>query len=55
MADCEVTERCIFFNDRMTNMPSMEDVYKKQLLQRQLERMRPVHGLHATRQGSCAW
>lgn len=29
MADCELIEKCIFFNDQMPNMPSTAAVYKK--------------------------
>ncbi|HZV81114.1 MAG TPA: hypothetical protein VFF53_02990 [Geobacteraceae bacterium] len=29
MANCELTEKCIFFNDQMPNMPSTAAVYKK--------------------------
>lgn len=29
MANCELLEHCIFFNDHMANMPSTSDVYKK--------------------------
>ena len=29
MSDCKYIEGCIFFNDRMANMPSMADMYKK--------------------------
>ncbi len=28
MAHCELTEKCIFFNDRMAEMPAMADIYK---------------------------
>ena len=28
MADCELLPKCIFFNDKMTNMPGMADLYK---------------------------
>jgi len=28
MADCELTETCIFFNDKMADMPVMADIYK---------------------------
>jgi hypothetical protein len=29
VADCALIETCIFFNDRMANMPSMAGMYKK--------------------------
>ncbi|MDA3936564.1 MAG: hypothetical protein PF636_06840 [Actinomycetota bacterium] len=29
MESCELTEGCIFFNDKMTDMPSMANMYKK--------------------------
>jgi hypothetical protein len=29
MAQCELTEKCIFFNDKMANMPAMADIYKQ--------------------------
>ena len=29
MKTCELTEKCIFFNDQMANMPSTATVYKK--------------------------
>ena len=29
MASCELVEACIFFNDKMTNMPSTAAVIKK--------------------------
>jgi hypothetical protein len=29
MADCECLGGCIFFNDRMANMPALADVMKK--------------------------
>lgn len=29
MAQCELIENCIFFNDQMPNMPSTSAVYKK--------------------------
>jgi hypothetical protein len=29
MANCELLQACIFFNDHMANMPSTADVYKK--------------------------
>jgi len=29
MANCELIETCIFFNDQMPNMPSTAAVYKK--------------------------
>ncbi|PKQ15346.1 MAG: hypothetical protein CVT67_09930 [Actinobacteria bacterium HGW-Actinobacteria-7] len=29
MADCELIEKCIFFNDKMSDMPTMADLYKK--------------------------
>ncbi|MBI5546496.1 MAG: hypothetical protein HY901_21660 [Deltaproteobacteria bacterium] len=28
MPDCEFTERCPFFNDRMANMPTIANFYK---------------------------
>lgn len=28
MANCALTETCIFFNDKMADMPSMADMYK---------------------------
>lgn len=30
MAECECLKGCPFFNDRMSNMPSLANVYKKQ-------------------------
>lgn len=29
MADCQLIEKCIFFNDKMGDMPSMASIYKK--------------------------
>ena len=29
MADCELLESCIFFNEKMENMPTTMEVYKK--------------------------
>lgn len=29
MANCELLEMCIFFNNHMANMPSTSDVFKK--------------------------
>jgi len=29
MAECELTEGCIFFNDKMQSMPSMANMYKQ--------------------------
>ncbi len=28
MADCKLIETCIFFNDKMAEMPTMADMYK---------------------------
>ncbi len=28
MADCALIETCIFFNDKMADMPAMADMYK---------------------------
>ncbi len=28
MADCEMIDKCPFFNDRMADMPSMANLYK---------------------------
>lgn len=28
MAECQLTEKCIFFNDRMSHMPGMAEIYK---------------------------
>ena len=28
MADCELLEKCIFFNDKMANMPATADMFK---------------------------
>jgi hypothetical protein len=28
MADCECLPKCIFFHDKMENMPAMADIYK---------------------------
>ena len=28
MADCELLEKCVFFNDKMANMPSTAEVIK---------------------------
>jgi len=30
MKICENIEQCIFFNNRMSNMPTMAEIYKKQ-------------------------
>ena len=30
MADCELLEKCIFFHDKMENMPAMAEMYKTQ-------------------------
>jgi hypothetical protein len=27
--DCEIIETCIFFNDKMQDMPAMADIFKK--------------------------
>lgn len=29
MANCDLLEKCIFFNDNMANMPSTSDMFKK--------------------------
>jgi hypothetical protein len=29
MANCELIEKCLFFNDKMGNKPSMAEMYKK--------------------------
>lgn len=29
MANCELLEKCIFFNNHMANMPSTSEVFKK--------------------------
>jgi hypothetical protein len=29
MANCELLEKCIFFNDKMGNRPGMAEMYKK--------------------------
>ncbi|QLA15534.1 hypothetical protein [Desulfolutivibrio sulfoxidireducens] len=29
MPDCEMLSKCIFFNDRMANMPAMAEMMKK--------------------------
>ena len=29
MADCALSETCIFFNDKMSDMPSMSVIYKQ--------------------------
>ncbi len=29
MADCQLIETCIFFNDKMANMPDMANLYKQ--------------------------
>ena len=29
MADCELLAKCIFFNDKMANMPAMAEMLKK--------------------------
>jgi hypothetical protein len=31
MADCECLAGCIFFNDKMANMPGLTDLYKANL------------------------
>ncbi len=28
MAACQLIEKCIFFNDRMSHMPEMSEIYK---------------------------
>ena len=28
MVDCELLEKCIFFNDKMANMPATADMFK---------------------------
>ena len=28
MAECELLEKCIFFNDKMSNMPAMASIFK---------------------------
>jgi hypothetical protein len=28
MKDCELIEKCIFFNDKMANMPSTAEIFK---------------------------
>jgi len=33
MADCEMIARCIFFNDKMANMPSTANMLKKKYCQ----------------------
>lgn len=33
MDECELTGGCIFFNDRMANMPAMADIYKQRFCQ----------------------
>ncbi len=33
MTDCELLEKCIFFNDKMANMPGMAALYKRQYCQ----------------------
>jgi hypothetical protein len=30
MSDCELLQTCIFFNDRMANMPSTAEIIKQQ-------------------------
>jgi len=30
MADCELLEGCVFFNDKMANMPATSELYKDQ-------------------------
>ena len=30
MADCELLEGCMFFNDKMANMPVTAEIYKNQ-------------------------
>ena len=30
MADCELLEGCVFFNDKMANMPATAELYKDQ-------------------------
>lgn len=29
MPNCELSETCIFFNDKMADMPAMADIYKQ--------------------------
>lgn len=33
MANCDLMETCIFFNDRMSDMPTMANLYKKRYCQ----------------------
>ena len=33
MADCELTAKCLFFNDKMANMPSMAGMMKRKYCQ----------------------
>ena len=28
MSDCQLIEKCIFFNDKMAHMPSMSEIFK---------------------------
>jgi hypothetical protein len=38
MANCELIEKCIFFNGHMANMPSTADTFKKLYCQREFEK-----------------
>lgn len=37
MAFCELTEKCIFFNDQMASMPTTANIYKKLYCEDQFE------------------
>jgi hypothetical protein len=37
MADCELTAKCLFFNDKMANMPSMASMMKRKYCQGDFE------------------
>ena len=45
MAECELINGCIFFNDKMLNMPATAELLQKEVLQGRLCHLRPVHGL----------
>ncbi|NCC06393.1 MAG: hypothetical protein EOM37_20620 [Proteobacteria bacterium] len=37
MPDCELTTKCLFFNDKMTNMPSTANMMKRKYCQGDFE------------------
>lgn len=38
MANCELTEACIFFNNNMANMPSTSEAFKKNYCEADFEK-----------------